>query len=98
MIDTTYDLCVSLQCLQRCFPQNQIRVVFFPLSNVLVISPKEALRKTVFRFARADAGRHVHGLPPNPIIPFAFVVRERLSTSNQNGGYHEHVLLRTNFV
>ena len=39
----------------------------------------------------------VRGLPPQQ-IPFVFVVRERLSTSNENGGYHEHVLLRTNFV
>ena len=38
---------------------------------------------------------HVHGCPPT--IHFVFVVRERLSTSNQNGGYFD-MSLKVKFV
>ena len=46
-------------------------------------------------FRTCNCRPHVHRCPPT--IHFVFVVRERLSTSNQNGGYND-MSLKVKFV
>ena len=62
----------------------------FPMGKTSSVTPPDSLKECLLSFVS-----HVHGCPPT--IHFVFVVRERLSTSNQNGGYLD-MSLKVKFV
>ena len=69
----------------------------FAMGKTSSVTAPDSLKRmpTEFRFARATGGRTCTDCPPT--IHFVFAVRERLSTSNENGGYHD-VSLKVKFV
>ena len=59
----------------------------FPMGKTSSVTAPDSLKVS---FRRCNWRPHVHSCPPT--IHFVFVVRERLSTSNQNGGYLDMTL------
>ena len=71
----------------------------FPMGKTSSVTAPDSLKECLLSFVshvQLEAARaHVHGCPPT--IHFVFFVRERLSTSNQNGGYLD-MSLKVKFV